>query len=162
MEVLNDTLAQAKRVIYSADLSAVTTRLIEVEKWSKREAEMATQQYRNYLFLRRKYPEYQLPPSRDIDEVWHIHVLHTKQYREFCQVVFSNEVHAYLDHHPQVATETDKLDIKALFEQTQALYYQEFGEYIYQVSGKSFMRKSLEQIIGLLADKFPRFAEAIK
>jgi len=31
--------------------------------WSRREAVQATEQYRNYLFLRKKYPEYDLPPS---------------------------------------------------------------------------------------------------
>ncbi|QLH43881.1 MAG: hypothetical protein HWD59_15100 [Coxiellaceae bacterium] len=37
-----------------------------------------------------------MAPSRDIDEIWHAHILHTQDYTEFCEKLFG----FYLHHCP--------------------------------------------------------------
>jgi len=151
-------LEHAKNIIYSTDLQPVIDRLVKIEKWSKKDAEEVTKQYRNYLFLKKKYPEHNLPPSKDIDEAWHAHVLHTKDYREFCKQAFSNKKDQYLDHHPHIAKEGSMERLNQLFEKTQNLYRQEFGEYLYQITGRSFLGKVIDKIRDKLLIKFPKLS----
>ncbi|MFW9928918.1 MAG: glycine-rich domain-containing protein [Candidatus Thorarchaeota archaeon] len=128
-------LEQARYLIYNQDMSAIIYRLTHVNGWSSDEAIEATNQYRNYLYLAKKYKDsYTLPPSKDIDDVWHAHILHTKDYIKFCNEVFGE----YLHHTPGTGEVQDKNNNKFpnLFEQTQELYKREFGDYIYSVRDK--------------------------
>ncbi len=153
MEVEN--LDQAKSIIDSFDLQPVIDRLMRIEKWSKDEAVTVIKQYRRYLFLRIKYPNETLPPSKEIDEAWHAHILHTKMYRHFCQQVFGHLEEQFLDHNPAQDAQNDAL-FSQFFKQTQSLYKKEFGEYIYQIRGRSFVRKILEKIGEKLTARFPQ------
>lgn len=125
----------AKELIYSVDLSPILKRLIFVEGWKPKHAKLAIQQYRNYLFLKRKYrSEYsqeQLPPSYEIDEVWHAHILHTRDYINFCNQVFNEYLH-HSPHHGQ-NQELSLNKMVDLFAETQRLYNKEFGDYIYSI-----------------------------
>lgn len=125
-------LACAKSLIDALDLSAVVERLIQLENWSEEETLTACQYYRNYLYLLIKYPHYELPPSKEIDEVWHAHILHTEDYQRFCQAVFGHFLH-HQPHHSKNNT-LSKEELECLFEsQTQKLHYEEFGDYIYAI-----------------------------
>ncbi len=112
--------------------------------WTKKQVRAAGELYRHYLFLKRKYGNhYKLPPSEDIDEFWHNHILDTHQYHHDCQRIFGR----YLHHYPyfgidEVSTREDAL--KA-FEVTQQLHYQEFGDYIYRVRLQPL--KSIHRVI---------------
>ncbi len=127
------SLDQARSLIDSSDFSAVIKRLVKIDKWPLSQAKEACAQYRNFLFLKKKYGHaYELPPSYDIDEVWHAHVLHTRDYMDFCSSVFG----AFLHHNPH----TDDADpesmgklVKLFESQTQKLYQLEFGTPIYAV-----------------------------
>lgn len=147
----------AKKIINTMDLQPVIDRLIRVEKWPVAEAIAVVQQYRNYLFLRKKYPQFTLPPSKDIDEAWHAHILHTKAYREFCRQVFTHSEEQFLDHNP-AEDEQSAAQFSQYFEKTQELYKREFGEYIYQIHGKSIFRKLIEKLGEKLIAKFPNLA----
>ncbi len=121
-------LEQAEAYIRSADLSPVEDRLVKVEGWPKKAAVKAVQFYRNYLCLRKKYPDLELPPSYEIDEAWHAHVLHTEDYVKFCDDVFG----CYLHHHPHVANQGGDFEkLENLFDTTQELHKKEFGDYLY-------------------------------
>ena len=68
-----------------------------------------------------------LPPSYEIDEVWHAHILHTKEYMDFCLELFGK----YLHHQPHLSSEASSMkELEQLFEKTQDLYNHEFGTYI--------------------------------
>ncbi len=121
-------LERAKNYIQSLDLSSVKDRLINIEGWSKKSAFKAVQVYRNYLCLRKKYPDLVLPPSYEIDEAWHAHILHTEDYVKFCDDVFGD----YLHHYPHVANQGgDFGKLEKLFDTTQELHKKEFGDYLY-------------------------------
>ncbi len=113
---MKEDLDYARQLIYAVDLDAVINRLVKIESWSQKDAIAAVQQYRNYLFLRKKYPDHNLPPSIDIDDVWHAHVLHTKEYRTFCKEVFHNKEDKYLDHDPHLGREGSAEKLAQLFE----------------------------------------------
>lgn len=131
-ELSRPSLVEAKSLIDHEDLSCVVERLVRVDKWRRKHAIKALQQYRRYLYLRKKYPHETLPPSYEMDEVWHAHVLHTQHYMDFCDRVFGY----YLHHHPHlVKAGNDKRRLQAAFDNTQAIYQREFGEYIYRIKG---------------------------
>ena len=155
-------LEAAKQAIYAVDLSSVINRLVNIEKWKKQDAEAGTQQYRNYLFLRKKYPDLNLPPSKDIDEVWHAHILHTEEYRDFCKKAFYDQPDHYLDHHPHLAKEGSMNRLKQLFEKTQDLYREEFGEYIYQITGRSWFKRGLGRVADFVEARYPKLVGELK
>lgn len=121
-------LSTAKKLIDAVDLSQTLERLIKVHRWPEKQALKAVRQYRRFLFLKKKYDEtHVLPPSYDIDEVWHAHILHTADYDCFCKQVFG----AYLHHHPRHGKDqpmTDQALEEAFENHTQRLYRLEFGE----------------------------------
>ncbi len=129
---------RVRKLINTVDLSSTINRLVKVHHWKKSLALKAVQQYRNYLFLKFKYNNtHSLPPSLDIDEVWHAHILHTEEYAEFCQNVFGFFLH-HQPHHGKDNQLTDADIAKSFEQETQKLYYLEFGEYIEAVMPLSF------------------------
>ena len=124
------SLQQTASFIESFDFSPVLERLINTDKWKKRDAILAIDQYKRFLFLIKKHgSNHHLPPSLEIDEVWHAHILHTENYHHFCIQLFGH----YLHHHPQLANRKSVQKSATLFEQTQQLHKKEFGDYIYQI-----------------------------
>jgi hypothetical protein len=137
---MDKNLRDVQKRICEVDLSAVIERLVHIDKWPRKQALAACQQYRNYLFLKKKYEDsYDLPPSVDIDEVWHAHILHSEEYIEFCQQTFGH----YLHHHPHHGKGNILTDqqVNDLFEKTQYFYNLEFGEYIYAIRPIAWKKK---------------------
>lgn len=123
---------KAQQLIALLDLDLVIKRLIEVDGWKEQHVLAACQQYRRYLFLLYKYsPAYTLPPSRDIDEIWHAHILHTQAYTKFCEQLFGRFMH----HHPHHGERGELSEdiLQALFINTKKFYSQEFGEELLDV-----------------------------
>lgn len=134
----DDGIEQARHKIYTADLSFVKDRLVHTEGWRVRAANEAIKQYRNFLFLLFKHNNESLPPSKDIDEAWHAHILHTKQYRLFCQDVFGK----FLEHTPSSES------LEASFASTLRYYQQEFGAPLYGIRrvGWRYIKSALKRI----------------
>lgn len=128
-------LDEARRYIYSLDFSKIINKMVYQQGWSRADAETISHMYRNFLFLQRKYGrEYEFPPSEEIDEFWHNHILDTEKYRHDCQMIFGY----YLDHYPYsgIDGQSDVSDLVNGFTTLQQLYAKEFnGEQIYQVRG---------------------------
>lgn len=132
VETLTDANSHARQLIDSVDLSAVVNRLVQVDGWKEKDALEAAAQYRRYLFLKLKYgQDFALPPSLDIDEVWHAHILHTEDYCRFSEAAFGY----YLHHHPHHMNGTlSGAQLASIFEtQTQRLHYEEFGQFLHAV-----------------------------
>lgn len=149
----NQELEAFKQNLRELDLNLVAERLITTYKWTKKQALTACAQYKNYLFLLKKYRhQYLLPPSTDIDEVWHNHILHTKEYIEFCNHAFGEYLH-HSPGHGESAKERNK-KFENLFETTQELYRRETGDYIYAVRPlplKVIATRAIKKIISLTA-----------
>lgn len=130
------SLEEARNYIDAIDFSKIINKMVERDGWLKSDALKVCKLYRRYLYLRRKYSEaHRLPPTKEIDEFWHYHILETKKYRNDCQVIFGE----YHDHYPYFGFDdvTDLDDLSEAFQTTQKLYGQEFnGEKIYKVRNK--------------------------
>lgn len=145
-------LEHAKELIYTTDLSAVLKRLILIEGWTLKQARLGIAQYRNYIFLKLKYrsefKETELPPSYEIDEVWHAHILHTRDYIQFCNEVFNEYLH-HSPHHGQNQSLSLK-QLENIFAQTQQLYNKEFGEYICSIKRIPFRKRPTKKNLAKL------------
>ncbi len=121
-------------------LNAIVNRMVKVHKWPIQISFEISEQYRNYLVLRMLYPNIDLPPSREIDEFWHNHILHTQKYHEDCESIFGY----YLHHHPHSNMGNINSAEVAFEENTQSLYKKHFGDYLYVVYKKLYRRSFYE------------------
>jgi len=63
--------------------------------WQEAQAEVAVAEYRKFLALK-MLTTGTLVPCKDVDEVWHTHILFTKKYFDDCEALFGR----YLHHEP--------------------------------------------------------------
>lgn len=113
------------------NLDYLSPRLMDKLGWSK---EKATQQILNYkrcLWIRQKYPDVSFVPNKDIDQVWHNHILYTQRYAQDCQILFGT----FLHHTPTQLTDDPEQNKQILtksrekFLTIMTLYQMEFGEF---------------------------------
>lgn len=92
---------------------------LENTEWSEEFTKLAIHEYKRFMFLILKYKN--CAPPYIVDQVWHLHILYTKDYRNFC-MMFNKE---FIDHNPDryYGSSHDS------FKRTINLYKQEFGEY---------------------------------
>ncbi len=124
-------LEKIKQQLDQTSFENLIEHLVQVEKWQSTQAQKACDQYRNFLFIKRKYGEqYDIPPSADIDEVWNTHILFTKQYTAFTTGIFGHYLNHHTAHSPS-AVEARKILRENFINTTQSLYFKEFGTYLY-------------------------------
>jgi hypothetical protein len=128
----------ARQYIESIELSMIENNMATRQGWSANEAKQAGQLYRNYLILRCKYPEENLPPSKEVDEVWHNHILDTKKYREDCEAIFGR----FFDHYPYFGMDetSTQEDLERAFQRMQQLHTEEFGYPVRRVRYPWYLR----------------------
>jgi hypothetical protein len=95
-------------------------------QWTLLRAKKAEKWYKRFLFLIAKYPDEAIVPTKEVDEVWHTHILDTQKYFQDCGAVFGE----YLHHFPYLGTrgEQDRHDLEAAFFRTLALFEFHFNE----------------------------------
>ena len=144
------SLESAFQYIYSIDFSMLIYKITKPDPniariWDTDSAQKAIMYYKNYLWLLRKYSqEYPvIPPSIDIDEIWHHHILDTYKYHEDCAAIFGQ----YLHHYPYFGMrgEADFQELERTFKITQQLYFKEFGEQM-----QSFEVEEIEMTVDYL------------
>lgn len=87
----------AWRYIKAIDFSGVEDKLkTSHPKWSKKHISLAILSYQMFLYIARVFPTWSHAPHRSMDEVWHNHILYTKQYTQDCQALFGH----YMHHNP--------------------------------------------------------------
>ena len=77
--------------------------------------------YKNFLRLIKKYPNKELVPSKEIDRVWHMHILNTRRYMSDCHALFGEYIH----HNP--TSESAAESALPAFLETCRLFKREFG-----------------------------------
>lgn len=97
-------LAEKKAYIWNMDFSQMLEKLINTKfphpyayLWEKDAATKAIEKYRKFLFIQAKYRhdfEY-IPPTLELDEIWHNHILETKRYHKDCDILFGEYFHHY-------------------------------------------------------------------
>ena len=129
-KVTTRSVEQVIAAIEALDLESIKRRMTDPELgegWTREHADTIERAYRDYLTMLVKYPEHleEIMVSKDVDEFWHTHILHTMKYTEDCDRVFGT----YLHHTPQVReTAPAALERRAaLADKTRRLYQREFG-----------------------------------
>src|SRR6266545_5217405 len=129
-KLTNRPVEQVIAAINALDLEPIKLRVMDPELgegWTREYAESVERAYRNYLTMLVKHPENteDIVVSKDVDEFWHAHILHTMKYTEDCERVFGT----YLHHNPDISGRAPaEIERKAaLVEKTRCLYQQEFG-----------------------------------
>src|SRR3990167_2396942 len=135
MSLESPSLAMAQAYIYAIDFSMIIEKMVKQDGWRQKDAEATCSFYRNFLYLNKKYANGQvLPPSVEVDEFWHYHILDTQKYLQDCDRIFGYYFHHYpylvLDHN------LNQQGLDLAFEQTQVLHQQEFGEPMYSTRSK--------------------------
>jgi hypothetical protein len=129
-KVTTRPVEQAIAAIEALDLESIKRRMTDAELgegWTPQHADTIERAYRNYLTMLVKYPEHteEFLVSKDVDEFWHTHILHTMKYTEDCDRVFG----AYLHHTPHIKDSAPAMLERraASAEKTRRLYQREFG-----------------------------------
>lgn len=93
--------------------------------WSLEQATTAIDRYRKFLWLSHLHPDTPLVPTREIDQVWHCHILDTQKYREDCQQLFGH----FIDHWPYLGLRdaADRQQLQDQFHDTRVLFESQFG-----------------------------------
>jgi len=123
-------LAATRRYINAIDFSLLKEKLSRPDfglAWPEEKILRVEREYRNWLFLRRKYePEALTPTSKDMDEFWHAHILDTKSYHTHTAKIFGS----YLHHFPYFGLRgaSDYQNLVIATRRTHELYLAEFGE----------------------------------
>jgi hypothetical protein len=133
LKVMNSTLA-AKRGIWMDDIRAIDFSMIkrklqdteEGQGWTSDQCEAAEREYKQFLALKRSYPEIDIVPHKAVDQFWHGHILDTEKYARDCEIIFGH----YLHHYPYFGMngEQDAQNLSDAFEETKELYRLHFNE----------------------------------
>ncbi|AFY81430.1 glycine-rich domain-containing protein [Oscillatoria acuminata] len=85
----------------------------------------ALSRYLMFLCLLYLYPHLAIAPNREIDHVWHQHILDTSKYAQDCQMLFGQFIH----HFPYfgIRDPGDQEQLQDAFAQTEALFQTHFG-----------------------------------
>jgi hypothetical protein len=111
------------------DLEPIVYKLMHPESGeadlSLGDADRDTELYRCFLKLCVLYPATTIVPTRELDRVWHAHMLDTAKYRADCDRVFGR----FLDHFPYAGLrgEDDRRAWREDFARSRALFRDHFG-----------------------------------
>lgn len=121
------SLAAARDYLASLDLGFIVETMCSesyfLPRWTRDDALHCCQLYKNYLWLQKIHLNETLVPTREIDEFWHNHILHTKFYFRDCLAIFGT----YLHHNP-AAVDENLAQLAGDFLKTKELYLAEFSE----------------------------------
>ena len=117
----------ALAIIISVDLIAAAGKSESgfFARKTKRVITAAFARYQKWLALMSRYPSTRVSPARDIDEMWHLHMLHPVAYHRDCLVNFGD----IIDHDGGFGATPDEAPILLeIFQETSALWEKEYGE----------------------------------
>ncbi|MBN8885171.1 MAG: glycine-rich domain-containing protein-like [Rudaea sp.] len=78
------------------DLECVAYKACRDENWSIAKVDETEREYRAFLQLVRSFPnKSDIAPTRDVDRLWHHHILDTEKYAADCQRLFGVFLHHY-------------------------------------------------------------------
>lgn len=108
------------------DLEPIAFKLEKEHGWPLDRINYAIEQYRLWLKTVIHFPDSSIIPNKEVDEVWHAHILDTRKYAEDCERLFGR----FLHHFPYFGMrgENDRQDLHTAFAQSQAMMFEVLGE----------------------------------
>lgn len=124
----------SRLIILNWDLSRVRDYLINRKKMEPTMVEKLIVEYRRFMILTVENPDTLIPIAGPVDDVWHTHILFSKDYCEFGQAVAGGYIH----HSPTVSDE-EAGELKGSYhENTFHLYRMNFGEMDASLWGENY------------------------
>lgn len=124
--VVEVSLLDARAYIKQLNLDYIVKTMCSVTyplpRWTLADATHCCQLYKNFLLLQKIHKTEHLVPTREIDEFWHNHILHTKYYVTDCMRIFGH----YLHHEP-ASPDDNRENLVQLYQKTKDYYSQEFN-----------------------------------
>lgn len=113
--------------IMCLDFTMIKRKLQDKEEgkgWPMEECEQIEIDYKYFLALKRRYPEKDIVPHRNLDSFWHQHILDTQKYHDDCILIFGYFVH----HFPYFGMngQVDAQNLSDAFEETKKLHKRHF------------------------------------
>ncbi len=107
------------------DLEPIKKQLMQ-SGWTCQQTTVAINHYKMFLSILYLYPHTPLVPTQEIDVVWHCHILHTRKYRQDCQMLFGH----FIEHEPdrELWGIANQSSLDTAFAQTAALLAEYFSE----------------------------------
>lgn len=125
----DQTVMQQWQVVSSFeldDLSAVMpfSKALESEMgWQEEFRKAAIIEYKKFALLSSLFPG-KMVPSITVDTVWHLHLLYTRSYHEFCQKALGVP---FLHHDPSKGNPEEEESFKQMYINTLTVYEEFFG-----------------------------------
>lgn len=98
---MDATLHASQDAVLELDLTYIVQELTcdsGEHRWSADRAECAIADYKAFLqHARSDHERRRRVPNKDVDKVWHLHILHTRQYAADCDQLFG----CFLHHTPR-------------------------------------------------------------
>ena len=114
-----------------------STRLAKENYWTKNFTREAILEYKKFMYLAAT-SDLMVSPSVIVDDVWHLHLIFTLSYQEFCNILGKQIQHVPSTHNPE-----EFKKFKQARDRTKQLYKQEFGEPPQTIWERSSMYDSL-------------------
>jgi hypothetical protein len=115
---------QARFSGVDASTKAFANKIATKYKWENGFALRAVWEYKKFVYLG-VTSNFNVTPSKVIDQVWHQHILFSRAYRKFCADVIEYE----FDHHPELLPFDDQTSIyNTQYGDTLDLYKKEFNQ----------------------------------
>ena len=116
----------------------------KIEDWTRDKAETALLRYQRFFLLFAAHPNTPLAPTRDIDAMWHLHMLSPGAYVRDCMRVVGDIV----DHDGGFGKDDSERDeLEQVFEHTALLWQEMFGE-SYTIEASSGATKCWHSCVG--------------
>jgi len=132
LEISKEKFEEAFEKTKNLDFSLAIKKLQLKEDWTEERAIKAVEGYKKYLALTKALDGYQLVPNADIDEIWHYHILDTRQYVKDCEEIFGG----FLHHYPYfgMLDEQNEKEWKKYQEISNSIWQELFDEDLYESS----------------------------
>jgi hypothetical protein len=99
--------------IQQINFELIKDRMIFKHHWSEEMTNLSIKEYMVFLYLT-QVCEQPISPSKEVDEIWHEHILHTNKYENDCYKTFGKFIH----HFPTPAKW--KLELKSIEDSTES------------------------------------------
>lgn len=134
--------------IANIDLEMVKMKLMDTKEgfgWTDEQCDIAEIEYKRFLHLNKKFPDFSIVPHTAMDLMWHQHILDTRAYHSDSDKVFGQ----YFHHFPYfgIRSESDKQDLTSAFKETQNIYLKEFGEEMINENSSKCTRNCVSRCI---------------
>lgn len=139
-------------------------RLAQENNWSYPYALRVIEEYKKFVFLAMTL-EHKVTPSDEVDQVWHLHMIYTREYWEEFHTILPRKLH----HGPTKGGTTEDIKYDDWYSKTKESYEKVFGEPppsdIWPSNdvrfGRRFMRLNIDSYVIIKQKDYPFVSKVI-